>query len=98
MDYWAALSSDTIEGVDNAPPHNIDPGATSACSVAVVSQAAMDGGNGGWAILYGSGPSGFIVPHKLALVTPMPAIRPAWRDDWKVGGKPPELTSTPVFW
>jgi len=56
VDYWAALGSDSILGMDNAPPYSYNPGATSACSVAIVTMAAMDGGNGGWALLYGASP------------------------------------------
>ena len=53
-DFAAALGSDTVEGVGNAPPYvyatEIDG------RVAVLSAAAMDGANGGWPVLYGSNP------------------------------------------
>ncbi|MEO0615266.1 MAG: putative Ig domain-containing protein [Pseudomonadota bacterium] len=54
LEYAAALGADIVEGVDNAPPYNyatpID------ATVAVLSAAAMDGGNGGWPVLYGANP------------------------------------------
>lgn len=53
--YAAGLGSDTVRGVDNAPPYSYTHGLTSA-STAILSQAGMDGGDGGWAILYGSAP------------------------------------------
>jgi hypothetical protein len=54
--YAAALGNDSVRGIDDAPPYNYTPGALSAPEVAVASVAAMDGGNGGWAILYGVDP------------------------------------------
>ena len=56
VNYVAALGSDTVQGVDNTPPYNYSTGALSAPDVAVASVAAMDGANGGWAILYGANP------------------------------------------
>ena len=53
--YVAALGPDTVNGINFAPfTYNLT-GLASA-STAIVSQAAMDGGNGGWAVLYGMNP------------------------------------------
>jgi hypothetical protein len=56
--YTAALGADSIRGVDDSPPYtyavsNISDPST---AVAILGQAAMDGGNGSWAILYGDNP------------------------------------------
>ena len=56
VQYAAALGNDSVKGVDNAPPYTYAPGALSAPEVAIASVAAMDGANGGWAILYGANP------------------------------------------
>jgi hypothetical protein len=52
--YEAALGEDSIRGVDNDPPYSYALGDNYA--VGIASQNAMDGGNGGWAVLYGSNP------------------------------------------
>ena len=54
--YSAGLGSDTIRGVDNAPPYSYSVSGLSAASGAVLSSAAMDGGDGGWPVLYGPSP------------------------------------------
>jgi hypothetical protein len=55
--YYAALGSDAIRGVGNSPPYTYSlNGLSFTPSTAIVSQAAMDGANGGWAILYGNNP------------------------------------------
>jgi hypothetical protein len=55
--YYAALDSDTVQGVDNTPPYTYSlNGLTFTPSTAILSQAAMDGGDGGWAMLYGPSP------------------------------------------
>jgi len=54
--YVAALGADTIKGVGDAPAYSYGYTAMPNSKVAVVSQAAMDGGNGGWAVLYGNNP------------------------------------------
>jgi hypothetical protein len=56
--YVAALGSDSIKGVGDVPPYTYPLSGISDPSnaVAILSQAAMDGGNGSWAILYGEGP------------------------------------------
>ncbi|MGB0715001.1 MAG: S8 family serine peptidase, partial [Phycisphaerae bacterium] len=55
IDFEAALGADTIRGVGNAPPYNYSFNASfsGTPAVAIVTMAAMDGGNGGWAYLYG---------------------------------------------
>lgn len=54
--FTAGLSADKIKGMSNAPPYGGEiPGFTTG-SVAIASQAAMDGTNGGWAVLYGTQP------------------------------------------
>lgn len=54
LDYVAALGGDVVQGVDDAPPYSYAIAGLSTVAGAVVSQAAMDGGNGGWAFLYGA--------------------------------------------
>ena len=56
IDYVAALGSDTVRGMSNAPPYSYSLSNLSAVFTAISSQAAMDGGDGGWAVLYGSVP------------------------------------------
>jgi hypothetical protein len=54
--YRAGLGADTVQGVGNAPPYTYALSGLTTASVAIASQAAMDDTNGGWAILYGTGP------------------------------------------
>jgi hypothetical protein len=54
--YLAALGSDAIKGVGNTPPYAYSLSGLNSVTAAVVSQAGMDGINGGWAILYGANP------------------------------------------
>jgi hypothetical protein len=56
--YIAALGSDSIRGMGNSPPYRYSIGGLSDPSnaIAIIGQAAMDGGNGGWAILHGENP------------------------------------------
>ena len=56
LDYAAATGSDTIRGVGDAPPYSYAIGGPTSVSSAIVSAAAMDGGNGGWPVLYGASP------------------------------------------
>jgi PKD repeat protein len=51
--YSAGLGSDSVRGVENSPPYSYTLNGLSTASTAILSQAGMDGGNGGWAILYG---------------------------------------------
>ena len=64
ISYNAGLGADSVRGVTNAPPYNYGLGGLSTVSAAIVSQAAMDGGNGGWAVLYGATP---VTPANLSL-------------------------------
>ena len=54
--YLAGLGSDTVEGMDNNPPFTYSLSGLSNPTTAIISQSAMDGNNGGWAILYGDNP------------------------------------------
>ena len=56
--YEATLGADTIQGVDNSPPYSysFSQSFSQTPEVALVTMAGVDGGNGGWAILYGSTP------------------------------------------
>jgi len=56
IEYAAALGNDSVRGVDDAPPYHYTPNTLFTPEVAIASQSAMDGGNGGWAILYGDNP------------------------------------------
>ena len=56
--FEAGLGTDSIKGVDDAPSYDYTlSGTLPSFSAAVASQAAMDGGNGGWAVLYGTDPA-----------------------------------------
>jgi hypothetical protein len=52
--YMAALGGDTVRGMQNRPPFNYSLSGLASASAAIVSQAGMDGADGGWAVLYGS--------------------------------------------
>ena len=56
--YTAALGSDSIRGMGDRPPYSYSVSgiADPSNAIAILSQAAMDGGNGGWAILHGDNP------------------------------------------
>jgi hypothetical protein len=55
--YEARLGSDTIRGMGDSPPYDYPLNDLSFTpSTAIVTQAGMDGGNGGWAVLYGDDP------------------------------------------
>jgi hypothetical protein len=51
--YRAALGADTVRGMANRPPFTYSFSGLSSASTAIVSQAGMDGNEGGWAVLYG---------------------------------------------
>jgi len=55
----AALGADTVRGVTNSPPYtySFQTAFATAPSVALVTMAGVDGGNGGWAYTYGSAPT-----------------------------------------
>ena len=52
--YVAALGGDSILGMDDAPPQTYTLSGLNSASTAIATQAAMDGNNGGWAVLYGA--------------------------------------------
>lgn len=52
----ASAGAKTIEGVGNAPPYAYAVPGVPTLRAAVASAAAMNGGNGGWPVLYGAGP------------------------------------------
>jgi len=54
--YLAGLGADTVGGVGNSPPYRYSFGVLPSVSTAIISQAAMDGNDGSWAVLYGSNP------------------------------------------
>jgi subtilisin family serine protease len=54
--YVAELGSDTVLGVGDNPPYSYGFSGLASVSTVIVSQAAMDGSNGGWAVLYGANP------------------------------------------
>ena len=59
VEFEAALGADSVQGVTNSPPYTYTyttPFAT-APSVAVVTMAGVDGGNGGWAYTFGPSPT-----------------------------------------
>ena len=58
LDYVVGLGADTVRGIPSGSGsgYNYSFNGLVSPTSAIVSQAAMDGGNGGWAILYGSNP------------------------------------------
>lgn len=54
VDYSFQLGADLPRGTGNAPPYSYNVGDT--YDIGVLTQAAEDGGNGGWAVLYGASP------------------------------------------
>jgi len=62
--YVAGLGADTVRGMDpyisrkkiSMPPYDYSLSGLASASVAIVSQSGMDGGEGGWAVLYGAYP------------------------------------------
>jgi hypothetical protein len=54
----ADLGPDKVQGVENNPPYTYGlSGVSFTPETAIATQAAMDGGDGGWAILYGDNPA-----------------------------------------
>jgi hypothetical protein len=56
VSYTAALGADSVKGITNGPPFSYSLSGLSSASAAIISSAAMDGGNGGWPVLYGATP------------------------------------------
>ncbi|HKJ16130.1 MAG TPA: PKD domain-containing protein, partial [Xanthomonadales bacterium] len=56
IEYSAGLGSDIVRGPTNSPPFNYSFNGVGAPTSSVVSTAALDGGDGGWPILYGTNP------------------------------------------
>ena len=54
VDYIFALGGNSIEGTGNSPPYSYS--ISGDYETAVATQAAENGGNGGWAVLYGADP------------------------------------------
>jgi len=53
--YAAALGADTVRGVDNnSTRYTYSFGSVANANVAILGTAAMDGGNGGWPVLFGA--------------------------------------------
>ena len=55
-EFLAGIGGDSIRGMTNDPPYSYALSGLSSASVAVVSSAGMDGGDGGWPVLYGQNP------------------------------------------
>jgi hypothetical protein len=56
QDFVAGLGNDIVRGVTNAPPYSYGFAGLDSASTGLVSSAAMDGSDGGWAFLYGANP------------------------------------------
>ncbi len=58
VDFEALLGSDTVQGVDNAPPYTytFDTAFNASPQVAVLTMSGVDGVNGGWAQTMGAAP------------------------------------------
>lgn len=56
QEFLAGIGGDSIRGMTNGPPFSYALSGLSSASVAVVSAAGMDRGNGGWPVLYGPNP------------------------------------------
>lgn len=54
--YTAGVGADIVRSVTNSPPYTYSFSSVGAASHAVLSSAAMDGGDGGWPLLYGTNP------------------------------------------
>ena len=52
--FTAGLGADSVIGVGNSPPYTYNVG--NDYDIGVLTQAAEDGGQGGWAVLYGADP------------------------------------------
>jgi hypothetical protein len=56
LDYAVALGGDSVQGMTNSPPYDYGLSGWASVDSAVASIAAMDGGDGAWAVMYGSTP------------------------------------------
>ncbi|MFV2068912.1 MAG: hypothetical protein ACC645_18250, partial [Pirellulales bacterium] len=56
LPFVAGVGTDIVRGFDNGPAYQYSYAPMANAKTAVVSQAGMDGGDGGWAVLYGSNP------------------------------------------
>ncbi len=56
VSFVAGLGADSVRSMDNSPPYSYSIAGLATASVGIATQAAMDGGNGSWAILYGANP------------------------------------------
>ncbi|MEE9534834.1 MAG: HYR domain-containing protein, partial [Acidimicrobiia bacterium] len=54
--FLAAVGGDTVRGMDNGPPFSYSLTGLPTATTAIVTLTGMDGGDGGWAILYGPNP------------------------------------------
>ncbi|MCP3910361.1 MAG: hypothetical protein GY713_05360, partial [Actinomycetia bacterium] len=59
VEFEAALGADTVQGVGDAPPYayTFNTPFPTAPALSLVTMAGVDGGNGGWAYVYGSSPT-----------------------------------------
>ncbi len=56
LTYEAAVSADIVKGVTNTPPYTVN--LSRQMAAAVVSTSGLDGGGGGWPVLWGDAPLG----------------------------------------
>lgn len=63
--YTAALGPDSVQSVADRPPYVYSYSGISRAATAVLTQSGMDGGNGSWALLYGTDP--LATPGEIAL-------------------------------
>jgi len=74
--YLAGMGLDSVGGVEDSPPYNYSLGGFSTALTAIVAQSAMDGGNGGWAVLCGADP---VSPSDLKLAIEEDQLKDAER-------------------
>jgi hypothetical protein len=65
LHYSAGVGVETVRGMDNAPPYSYALSGFSYVAGAALSLAGMNGGDGGWSVLYGASP---VTPSGLKLV------------------------------
>jgi hypothetical protein len=59
LDYSAGVSADSIAGMGNNPPFSVVAEGLGHVDAAILSSAGMDGGDGGWPVLYGDSASAY---------------------------------------